>query len=69
MFNYLFGSLARVFTTATEVNDPVILYGFIGGAILNVVLAVQMVYYWNAGAPKVGTKKAKKHYSAGKKRA
>lgn len=46
VFNYLAGSAARVFTTMTEVNDPVIFWGFIVAAGLNAVLAAQMVYYW-----------------------
>jgi len=68
VFNYLFGSLARVFTTISEVDDPVILYGFLGGFALNVVLAVQMLWYWNSGK-KLGTgiKKEKKHYATGGK--
>lgn len=49
VFNYLFGSLARVFTTLAEVDDPLILYGFVGGAFLNFVLAAQMLWYWNSG--------------------
>ena len=32
-----------------EVDDPIILYGFLGGFALNLVLAAQMVWYWNAG--------------------
>jgi mannose-P-dolichol utilization defect protein 1 len=52
VFNYLGGSLARVFTTLSEVNDPIILYGFLGGFALNVVLAAQMLFYWNAGSNK-----------------
>ncbi|KAI5858757.1 hypothetical protein BZA05DRAFT_382349 [Tricharina praecox] len=68
VFNYLFGSLARVFTTISEVDDPVILYGFLGGFALNVVLAVQMLWYWNAGKPSASAvKKEKKHYVAGGK--
>jgi len=47
VFNYLAGSAARVFTTMTEVNDPVILGGFIASVVLNAVLAGQMVVYWN----------------------
>jgi mannose-P-dolichol utilization defect protein 1 len=47
VFNYLAGSAARVFTTLTEVNDPVIFWGFVVAAGLNAVLAAQMVYYWN----------------------
>jgi mannose-P-dolichol utilization defect protein 1 len=46
VFNYLAGSLARVFTTMTEVNDPVIFWGFVVAAGLNAVLAAQMAYYW-----------------------
>lgn len=48
VFNYLFGSLSRIFTTLQEVDDKLILYGFIAGFILNAILAAQMVYYWNA---------------------
>jgi mannose-P-dolichol utilization defect protein 1 len=52
VFNYLAGSLSRIFTTLQEVDDPLILYGFIAGFTLNAVLATQMVYYWNAPASK-----------------
>jgi mannose-P-dolichol utilization defect 1 len=48
IFNYLLGSLARLFTTLTEVNDPYIFWGFALAAGLNAVLAGQMVYYWRA---------------------
>lgn len=48
VFNYLAGSLSRIFTTLQEVDDKLILYGFIAGFILNAVLAAQMVYYWNS---------------------
>ncbi|KAI5780318.1 mannose-P-dolichol utilization defect 1 protein-like protein [Peziza echinospora] len=62
VFNYVLGSLARVFTTLAEVDDPLILGGFLAGAVLNVVLAAQMVMYWNAGAA------GKADVDAGKKR-
>lgn len=52
VFNYLLGSLSRIFTTLQEVDDKFILYGFIGGFSLNVILALQMLWYWNAPAPK-----------------
>ncbi|KAF8856058.1 polyketide synthase [Acephala macrosclerotiorum] len=52
VFNYLLGSLSRIFTTLQEVDDKLILYGFIAGFALNAVLAAQMVYYWNAPAAK-----------------
>lgn len=53
VFNYLAGSLSRIFTTLQEVDDQLILYGFIAGFALNLVLAAQMVYYWNAPSAKV----------------
>lgn len=43
VFNYLFGSLTRIYTTLQEVDDKLILSGFVGGFVLNVVLAAQMV--------------------------
>ncbi|KAL7799454.1 monosaccharide-P-dolichol utilization protein [Trichoderma afarasin] len=52
VFNYLAGSLTRIFTTLQEVDDKLILYGFISGFALNAILALQMVYYWNAPSAK-----------------
>ncbi|KAL7419130.1 hypothetical protein Q5752_005966 [Cryptotrichosporon argae] len=52
VFSALLGCLARLFTTKQEVNDPLIFYGFAGAAVLNIVLALQMVLYWKAdGGP------------------
>jgi mannose-P-dolichol utilization defect 1 len=51
VFNYLLGSLARVYTTMKEVDDPIILASFLGSTILNFILALQVVQYWNAKAP------------------
>ncbi|KAJ9627087.1 hypothetical protein H2203_003548 [Taxawa tesnikishii (nom. ined.)] len=48
VFNYLVGSLSRIFTTLQEVDDKLILYGFVAGFVLNAVLAAQMVYYWKS---------------------
>jgi mannose-P-dolichol utilization defect protein 1 len=50
VFNYLAGSLSRIFTTLQEVDDKLILYGFVAGFLLNAVLAGQMLYYWNSPA-------------------
>ncbi|KAL8849710.1 MAG: hypothetical protein Q9221_005320 [Calogaya cf. arnoldii] len=50
VFTYLAGSLSRIFTTLQEVDDRMILYGFIAGFALNAVLAAQMVYYWRCPA-------------------
>jgi len=57
VFNYLLGSLTRIFTTLQEVDDKLILYGFIAGFTLNAVLALQMVYYWNAPSAKAKGKR------------
>ncbi|KAL2061131.1 hypothetical protein VTL71DRAFT_7404 [Oculimacula yallundae] len=59
VFNYLLGSLSRIFTTLQEVDDKLILYGFIAGFALNAVLATQMVYYWNAPTKKTTKTKQK----------
>ncbi|KAL2403998.1 Mannose-P-dolichol utilization defect 1 protein [Exophiala dermatitidis] len=48
VFNYLFGSLSRIYTTLQEVDDPLILYSFVAGFCLNAILAAQVVYYWNS---------------------
>lgn len=48
MFNYLVGSLSRIFTTLQEVDDKIILYGFVAGFTLNVILASQVLYYWKS---------------------
>ena len=48
VFTYLAGSLSRIFTTLQEVDDKVILYGFVAAFILNAILAAQMIYYWNS---------------------
>ena len=55
VFNYLLGSLSRIFTTIQEVDDNLILYGFLAAAVLNAVLAAQMVYYWNSPKSKTTT--------------
>ncbi|KIN02379.1 hypothetical protein OIDMADRAFT_162535 [Oidiodendron maius Zn] len=59
VFNYLLGSLTRIFTTLQEVDDKLILYGFVAGFALNAVLALQMIYYWNAPKAAIGGKKEK----------
>ncbi|KAI0632543.1 mannose-P-dolichol utilization defect 1 protein [Trametes polyzona] len=40
------GCLARLFTTATEVGDPIVSAGFALALALNVILGVQMWLYW-----------------------
>ncbi|CAD6449007.1 2e8566a3-0143-484a-9ccf-8cac7ee7f0b5 [Sclerotinia trifoliorum] len=66
VFNYLAGSLSRIFTTLQEVDDKLILYGFIAGFALNAILALQMVYYWNSPS-KTKSKKNKSKKSSNTK--
>jgi mannose-P-dolichol utilization defect protein 1 len=40
------------------VDDKLILYGFVAGFALNLILAVQMIYYWNT--PTKSSTKGKK---------
>ncbi|KAF9977581.1 hypothetical protein BGZ73_005564 [Actinomortierella ambigua] len=51
VFNYFAGSLARVYTTVTEVDDIIILSGFMLSTLFNCILALQMALYWNAAPP------------------
>ncbi|KAK6332948.1 hypothetical protein TWF718_010776 [Orbilia javanica] len=64
VFNFLAGSLARVFTTLQEVDDPLILWGYLGGAILNAVLTAQMIFYWNSSSSSSKTKRTKSSLKA-----
>ncbi|KAF4984766.1 hypothetical protein FZEAL_127 [Fusarium zealandicum] len=58
VFNYLAGSLSRIFTTLQEVDDKLILYGFLSSFFLNAILALQMIVYWNAPSEKAKGKRA-----------
>ncbi|KAA8570224.1 hypothetical protein MFRU_005g03310 [Monilinia fructicola] len=68
VFNYLAGSLSRIFTTLQEVDDKLILYGFIAGFALNAILALQMVYYWNSPSKTKSKKNKSKKSSTGKQK-
>lgn len=46
VFSQVAGCLARLFTTATEVGDRIVLAGFLLALILNLVLGAQMYIYW-----------------------
>ena len=67
VFNYLLGSLTRIFTTLQEVDDKLILYGFVAGFALNAVLASQMLYYWNAPAKVASVKPTASQKPVGKR--
>lgn len=60
----MLGSLARVFTTLQEVDDKVILYSFVAGFALNLVLALQMLWYWKPKASHKQKEKAPQRVSA-----
>ncbi|TQS31317.1 hypothetical protein Golomagni_08406 [Golovinomyces magnicellulatus] len=47
VFAQLLGTIARVFTTMTETDDKLLLYGFGLATLFNAVIAAQVVYYWN----------------------
>lgn len=52
VFNYLLGTLSRIFTTLQEVDDNLILYSILAAFVLNAIIALQMVYYWNSPGKK-----------------
>ena len=49
VFNSLAGTLARVFTTATETGDRTLWWAFVSASALNAVIAGQMLWYWGGG--------------------
>jgi mannose-P-dolichol utilization defect protein 1 len=64
--NYLLGSASRIYTTKQEVNDPLILWGYIAGFALNAILAFQVFYYWNTPASKCTEPRERKPITAEK---
>ncbi|KAJ1920380.1 hypothetical protein H4219_000918 [Mycoemilia scoparia] len=48
VFNYFFGTAARLYTTIMEVDDNLMLACFLLSTIANGILAFQMIWYWNA---------------------
>lgn len=63
------GSLARVFTTLTEVKDSLVLTGMISGATLNAIMLSQMIWYWNSKTTAAPTATAGSKASNKKKQA
>jgi mannose-P-dolichol utilization defect protein 1 len=47
VINSFVGCLARVYTTVMETKDGVLFWGFVGAAVLNGVLVLQLMWYWN----------------------
>lgn len=46
VLNYFAGTTARVFTTMTELDDPLMLAGNVLASVLNGVLVIQVFMYW-----------------------
>lgn len=44
--NYFAGSAARVFTTMTELDDPLMLFGNLLATTFNAILVLQVILYW-----------------------
>ena len=53
------GTAARVFTTLKEVDDKVILTGFLLGLVLNAIITLQIFWYWNNSGSDGGDKTKK----------
>ncbi|OMJ27328.1 Mannose-P-dolichol utilization defect 1 protein [Smittium culicis] len=48
VFNYFLGTLARIYTTFVEVDNNLVLAGYLLSLVTNGILAAQMIYYWNS---------------------
>lgn len=48
VLNYFAGTTARAFTTWTELDDPIMLGGNLLASVLNGILVLQLIIYWDA---------------------
>lgn len=55
--NYFVGSSIRVFTTMTEIDDPIMLFGGLLASSFNAILLLQVILYWNNSTNKKGHSK------------
>ncbi|KAI7885293.1 mannose-P-dolichol utilization defect 1 protein [Lichtheimia hyalospora FSU 10163] len=58
VINYFAGTTARVFTTMTELDDPLMLTGSVLASVLNGILAIQVFLYWGNKMTDVKQKKS-----------
>lgn len=58
VINYFAGTTARVFTTMTELDDPLMLTGMVLASVLNGILAIQVFLYWGSKMADVKQKKS-----------
>jgi len=47
VFMLTLGSLARIFTSIQDTGDQVMILTFIASSTVNVIIALQVIYYWN----------------------
>lgn len=59
------GCAARLFTTAQEVNDPLVAAGYALALVLNLVVGIQMYAYWGKGVSAVGHEKTRDEFPLG----
>uniref|UniRef100_A0A1S4GY33 Mannose-P-dolichol utilization defect 1 protein homolog n=2 Tax=Anopheles gambiae TaxID=7165 RepID=A0A1S4GY33_ANOGA len=57
-FMLLAGSLARIFTSIQETGDQMMIITYGSSSFANLVIALQMLYYWNASDKQQKKKKA-----------
>lgn len=57
VFLLTLGSLARVFTSIQETGDMVVISTYICSSTVNLLLASQLIYYWNVDVNALDTKK------------
>jgi mannose-P-dolichol utilization defect protein 1 len=60
------GTTARIFTTTQEVNDPVILAGTVSSWMLNLIIFLQVLWYWNSDKKAAAATKKEKKKQTGK---
>lgn len=58
VLSQIIGCAVRVYTTSTEVGDPVVQAGFGLALFLNVILGIQMMSYWGNTPPATKKKAA-----------
>lgn len=51
----MLGSIARVFTSIQETGDNVVIATYVCSSTINVLLTMQVVYYWNVSDKKKKT--------------
>ena len=48
VFLLALGSLARIFTSIQETGDQVVIATYLCSSTVNVILSLQIIWYWNA---------------------